>query len=156
MIIRENVIIDMQMDDKLTADTLSPMDKLKLTLANFAAELFPTVEVYIDPQQQDVKPPCIFVDFYEIHKQRRLQSTAQYEVGFTISYLAKSKRSTTELDNAMFLLEQHVTDIGDYGIQSVSGSITDGTAVLTGIVKINEVTQPDDPFIMQADKKINL
>lgn len=156
MIIRENVIIDKLMENRIIADRLSPMDKLKLTLANFAAELFPTAEVYIDPQQQDVKPPCIFIDFYEMHKQRRLQSTAQYEIGFTISYLAKSKRSTTELDNAMFLLEQHVTDIGNYGIQSAIGSITDGIATITGLVKINEVNLPDDPFIMQADKIINL
>lgn len=155
MVLQQNVIIDKLMGNRILSDRLSPMDKLKLTLANFTAELFPTVEVYIDPQQQDVKPPCIFVDFFEIRKQRRLQSTAQYEIGFTISYLAKSKRSTTELDNAMFLLEQHVTDIGNYGIQSVSGSITDGTAAITGLVMVNEITLPDDPFIMQADKTIH-
>jgi len=48
MILQPNITLDEQMGELIKQNTLSIVDRIKLTLANFVAELYPSNEVYIN------------------------------------------------------------------------------------------------------------
>lgn len=154
MILQPNITLDEQVCELIKQNTLSIVDRIKLTLANFVAELYPSNEVYINANQQGANPPCFFVDLFEVSKRKMLGESAKYEVGFTISYIPSNPLSDTELHNVIFKMQQHITDITDYQIYNVNSDITDQIANITGTITVLEANIKEDPIIIKASKEL--
>lgn len=139
----ENVKTDFTIEDKTVFGELNVADHVRLALANFAAALFPTVNVFVNPQQQGVIEPAIFISFYNIQSRQLLATTNLYDFNFTISYWCKDKLSTTEPMNVIFILLQNLykvpSDIGELVIYNKESDITDGIANITGTITAMEI-----------------
>lgn len=154
MILKENIKIDKLMGELINSNTLSVVDRIKLTLANAVAELYPTYSVYINEDKQGTNTPCLFVDLYKVNKRRMLGETSHYEVGFTIRYCPSDSLSDTELHNAIFKVQQHITDI-IYPVKLVNSDIADRIANIKGTITVLEASIQTDPIIKSAQKGLN-
>ncbi len=153
MELKQNIMIDSNMKKLIDNNTLSVIDVVKLSVANYLSEFFSTSKIYINPVEQGCKFPALFVDFYDISKQRKLAYTSQYEIGINISYIEQKPTNTT-LHNAIFVLMQNLTDIEDYPIYNLKSDITDDIVNVTGIIKINEQNIVDAEIIMHTPQVI--
>lgn len=163
MDIAKNIIYDRELQNQIDANALGISGHVLLALANVAAGLFPDFKVYIGAQQQGVKPPALFVDFYSMSNQKRLADTSVYEFGFEITYIPKDEKSSAELSRAVFLLEQNLetvtSDTGNFQCYEKGSDFTDRLAHVTGIITAWEKTVPDDsdgPVIQHAEKELKL
>ncbi len=158
MVLAHNITIDRYMKDKIDADSLQIPDHLLLALASYTAALYPLATTYVGAQQQGVDLPAVFVDYYSINHQQRLADTSEYEFGIEITYIPTKPRSSAELANAVFTIQQSLhllpSKIGEFTCYSKSSDITDGIAHVTGIVRISEADIPTDPIIINADKEL--
>lgn len=157
---RENVIIDQAMQDRIAALKLNIADHLKLALGDRLTELFPACPVYLSPQQQDVETPAVFVNFYSLSNGKRIGRLSEYEIGVEIAYLARSELDQTELWDAIFLIEQQLdavnSGIGEFTCYDKNGEVLENTAQVTAIFHADELTEDDGELITKAEKELKL
>ena len=69
---KENIVLNRALQERYQSHALTVIDRAVLALAFLVCDLFPEYLVYVDPQQQNVKPPALFVRFYSITGQADL------------------------------------------------------------------------------------
>lgn len=157
---RENVIIDQAMQDRITVSKLNITDYLKLALGDRLAELFPACSVYLSPQQQGVDVPAVFVNFYSLSNSKRIGRLSEYGIGVEIAYLVRSELDQTELWDAVFLIEQQLdtvdSKIGGFTCYDKNGEVLENTAQVTAIIRADELTVDDGELITKAEKELKL
>lgn len=156
-----NIRWDKALQQRIDTGKLTIADHLLLSLANFTANLFPAMKTYIGAQVQNVCPPAVWVDFYDQNNSDRLVNESEYSLGVEITYLpSRETKNTDELNHSVFLLLQNLgrleSDIGPFRLYDKASDITDGLAHVTSVVKVRELTIPDDPIINQAKKEVSL
>ena len=153
-----NIIRDKSLQNRIDNKTLTIADHVRISLAEFLSSLFPGVKVYLNQNQQKLALPSLFVGFYEIANQQRMIDTSEYEFGFELSYIPDDKHSNTELTHAIFLIMQNLhfidSEIGQFAVYSKNSDITDRIAHVTGLIRVMEITTPNDPMINQAEKEL--
>lgn len=158
MQIAENIVIDQGLQERIQSDALVLTDYLLLALANCTAGLFPCAITYIGAQQQAVETPAVFVDYYSLSNQQKLNDVSQYEFGFEITYIPVDPNSTAELSGAIFSVQQNLYRLpcgsGEFVCYHKKGDITDGLAHVTGTVSVWESAQSDDLIIQRAEKEL--
>jgi len=154
----DNIIVSVDLQAKIEANTLTISDHLLLALASFTAALYPTAMTYTETQQQAVDGPALFVDYYDIKNSQRLIDTTEFTFGFTITYVPKNQISSYELTSAIYLIQQSLgkleSDIGTFSIYDKDSDTTDGLAHVTGTVSVSDITVKTDPYIITADQII--
>ena len=154
------MVLDKQYKQKISARATTIIDRVALTLAEYAAGVLPDANVYIGPVRQNVQLPAVFIRFYETVNVQMLDDVSAYDFGFDIAYFPKNELSDGELNHAMFALQQGLYEIqSEFGAMYCyrkNGSITDRVAHVTGQIRVMEQTIPDDPIIEIADKELKI
>lgn len=158
MVLADNIIIPWSLQNSIDQDTLTISDQLLLAAAGFAAQLFPTAEVYIGAQQQEVNLPAVFVDYYSLTNQKRLTDMSEYRFGLDVTYVPENRLNRHELQDAVFRIQQSLdslkSPIGPFACYSKDSDTTDDLAHVTGIVSVWEQASPNGEIIQQADQTI--
>jgi hypothetical protein len=147
-----------ELADRLSQGKLTIADHLILTLASFTSALFPDYTTYIGAQQQGVKTPALFVDFYDIKNNQKLIDTDEFQFGIEITYVPSDQTKTYEMQNAIFTIQQNLfqltSDIGVFSCYDKDSDITDGLAHVTGTVTVGEIIVDNSPLIQIANQNI--
>lgn len=150
----KNVFASPELWQRIEDGTLSPPEKGRVALADFAAAQFPQATVYLEKEPQGVALPAVFLGYFEQVKRRKLSATARYELSFEITYLPADPLSKTEADHALWLLQQNITDIPGYAVQQVRTGRVDGGVQLTGTLVFWEKNEDTGPVIEIAHQEV--
>ena len=154
----ENIIIDQYLQDKIDSKALTVSDHLLLALADFTATLFPAFTTYVGAQQQGVEPAAVWIDYYNVSSQKRLDGAKCFDFGVEITYWPKNPLSSAELTNAIYMIEENLnvlhSDIGQFLCYSTSADITDGIAHIIANITAQVEEVECGPFIKIATKEV--
>lgn len=167
MKVRENVRFDAHFANKIDANTLNCVDCFKLAAAQHLAGMFPEVTTAMVPQQQSKPvmeaPPALFVQVYNIHREKRFNDEMEWEIAVNIAYMTHDRNAESEQIDVSMQIMDAIESIPPlegmeypYTIYVADSKTVDGIVNITGVVSVWERRTEDAPLIEFADVNVYL